>query len=216
MNEKDTHFMTPLIGDNQLVLFQGDSITDAGRLDSADGMGFGYANLTAAWFSALYPEKRVRFINRGISGNRVVDLARRWQQDCLDLKPDWVSILIGINDTWRRYDSGDATSVESYETGYRSILGQVTATGARIIICEPFVLPTPPDRVAWRVDLDPKIDAARRLAREFHAIYVPFDGIFAASSTQVDPAFWAEDGVHPTLSGHARMAQSWLRAVKAI
>lgn len=208
--------MAMLIGDNQTVLFQGDSITDAGRMESSDGMGFGYANLIAAWFSALYPEKHVRFINKGISGNRVVDLAQRWQKDCLDLKPDWVSILIGINDTWRRYDSNDPTSAEIYETGYRGILQQVAATGARIIVCEPFVLPVPADRVAWRVDLDPKIDAARRLAREFQAIYVPFDGIFAASSTHVDPAFWAEDGVHPSLSGHALMAQSWLRAVKAI
>jgi len=208
--------MSTLIGDNQLVLFQGDSITDAGRLQSGDGMGYGYASLTAAWFSALYPEKHVRFINRGISGNRVVDLARRWQKDCLDLKPDWVSILIGINDTWRRYDSNDPTSVENYETGYRGILRQTAALGAKLIICEPFVLPVPADRVGWRIDLDPKIDAARRLAWEFGAIYVPFDGIFAQSSTQVDPAFWAQDGVHPTLSGHALMAQAWLRAVKAI
>src|SRR5215217_1440945 len=110
-----------LIADNAVVLFQGDSITDAGRLDSADGMGFGYANYAAAWFSALYPEKRVRFLNRGISGNRAVDLERRWQADCLDLKPDWVSILIGINDTWRRYDGNDPTSTEQYITSYRAI-----------------------------------------------------------------------------------------------
>src|SRR3954467_821401 len=97
ISEKGLNFMTTLIGDNAVVLFQGDSITDAGRLESADGMGFGYATLAAAWFSALYPEKHIRFINRGISGNRVVDLAQRWKKDCLDLKPDWVSILIGIN-----------------------------------------------------------------------------------------------------------------------
>lgn len=206
--------MTTLIADNSVVLFQGDSITDAGRLESADGMGFGYANLAAAWFSALYPEKRVRFINRGISGNRVVDLAQRWQTDCLDLKPDWVSILIGINDTWRRYDSGDPTSVDEYESGYRALLRQIT--GARLILCEPFVLPVPPDRVAWREDLDPKIDAVRRLAREFNAIYVPFDGLFAQASTQAAPEFWADDGVHPSMPGHALMAQAWLRAVRAI
>ncbi len=206
--------MTTLIADNSVVLFQGDSITDAGRLESLDGMGFGYANLAAAWFSALYPEKRVRFINRGISGNRVVDLAQRWQTDCLDLKPDWVSILIGINDTWRRYDSGDPTSVDEYESGYRALLRQIT--GARLILCEPFVLPVPPDRVTWREDLDPKIDAVRRLAREFNAIYVPFDGLFAQASTQAAPEFWADDGVHPSMPGHALMAQAWLRAVRAI
>src|SRR3982750_155720 len=128
--------MFPLIADHSVVLFQGDSITDAGRLDSADGMGFGYANLAAAWFSALYPEKRVRFINKGISGNRVVDLARRWQTDCLDLKPDWVSILIGINDVWRRYDSNDPTSVVDYESGYRALLRHTSdkLPGVRLIL----------------------------------------------------------------------------------
>jgi lysophospholipase L1-like esterase len=210
--------MSTLIADNAVVLFQGDSITDAGRFDSEDGMGFGYANLAAAWFSALYPEKHVRFINRGISGNRVVDLARRWQPDCLDLKPDWVSILIGINDVWRRYDSNDPTSVVDYESGYRALLRQTTdkLPGVRLIICEPFVLPVPPDRAVWRDDLDPKIDAARRLSREFGAIYLPLDGLFAQAATQAPPAFWAADGVHPSASGHAFMAQAWLRAVKAI
>ena len=185
--------MTPSIPDNAVVLFQGDSITDAGRLDSGDGMGFGYANLAAAWFSALYPEKHVRFINRGISGNRVVDLTRRWQKDCLDLKPDWVSILIGINDVWRRYDSHDPTSTEKYETGYRALLRQTTEKlpGVRLIVCEPFVLPVPADRAAWREDLDPKIAAARRLALEFKALYVPLDGLFAQAATQAEPAFWA-------------------------
>ena len=127
-----------------------------------------------------------------------------------------MSILIGINDTWRRYDSGDATSAEAYEASYRTILQQTQASGARLIICEPFVLPVPADRVKWRADLDPKIDAARRLAREFNALYVPFDGLFAAASTQAEPAFWAADGVHPSISGHAFMAQAWLRAVEAI
>ena len=89
-------------------------------------------------------------------------------------------------------------------------------THARLILCEPFVLPTPPDRAAWRADLDPKIDAVRRLAREFDAIYVPFDGLFAQAATQAAPEFWAEDGVHPTMAGHALMAQAWLRAVKAL
>lgn len=207
-----------LLQNNQRILFQGDSITDAGRsrVDDSD-LGQGYAAMLAAWYSALYPADNITFINRGISGNRAKDLRQRWQPDCIDLKPDWVSILIGINDTWRRYDSSDPTTTETYEDNYRAIL---TATrdqlGARIIICEPFLLPTPPDRIPWREDLDPKIAAARRLAREFDAIYVPLDGIFAAAATQREPAFWAGDGVHPSPAGHALIAQSWLRAVKAI
>lgn len=203
-----------LIADNAVVLFQGDSITDAGRRESYDQMGYGYASLTAAWFSALYPEKKVKFINRGISGNRAADLEQRWKPDCLDLKPDWVSILIGINDVWRRYDSGDETRLEVFETHYRAIL-TASAPSSKLILLEPFVLPIPPDRAEWREDLDPKIDVVRKLAREFNALYVPLDGLFAQASTQAQPAFWAEDGVHPTLAGHALIAQAWLKVVKA-
>ncbi|HOU12045.1 MAG TPA: SGNH/GDSL hydrolase family protein [Anaerolineae bacterium] len=210
--------MTPLIEDNAVVLFQGDSITDAGRsrADDAD-LGRGYAAMAAAWFSALYPQKRVTFLNRGISGDRVKDLRARWQQDCLNLKPTWVSIMIGVNDTWRRYDSHDPTPVEAYERDYRAILEAVRdGLNARLILLEPFLLPTPPDREAWRVDLDPKIAAARKLAREFNALYVPLDGLFAEAAARREPAFWLPDGVHPTPAGHAFIAQAWLRAVRAL
>ena len=213
--------MSSLIEDGAVVLFQGDSITDADRYhndDSAPGnLGYGYAMMTSAWFSALYPEKAVRFINRGISGDRTVDLRERWQEDCLALRPTWISILIGVNDTWRRYDSNDPTPVREYESAYRAILEQTSAKlNARLILCEPFVLPVAEDRTTWREDLDPKIAVVRRLAREFKALYVPLDGIFARAATQREPAFWASDGVHPTVEGHALIAQSWLRTVKAI
>ena len=159
----------------------------------------------------------MRFVNRGISGNRVKDLRARWDKDCIDLKPDWVSILIGINDTWRRYDSNDPTSVDSFEADYRHILERVkNELDAGLIICEPFVLPFPEDRNAWREDLDPKIAVVRKLAREFEAIFIPLDGILAAASAVREPAFWAADGVHPTPQGHALIAQAWLKAVGAI
>jgi len=206
------------IENNAIVLFQGDSITDAGRSRAYDTeLGQGYAAMAAAWFSALYPEKRVTFLNRGISGNRVKDLRARWKRDCLALKPTWVSIMIGVNDTWRRYDSGDSTPIEAYARDYRAILEAVRdRLHARLIILEPFLLPVPPDREAWRVDLDPKIAAARALAQEFNAIYVPLDGLFAEAATRREPAFWLPDGVHPTPAGHAFIAQAWLRAVQAI
>jgi len=208
-----------VIENDALVLFQGDSITDAGwdRENPNEDLGTGYANMAASWFSALYPERNVRFLNRGISGNRVKDLRARWEEDCLELKPDWVSIMIGINDCWRRFDSNDPTPVRDYEADYRDILTQVAEKlGARLIMLEPFLLPVPKDREAWREDLDPKIDAARRLAREFGAVYVPLDGLFAAAAVRREPAFWAPDGVHPTPAGHALIAQAWLRAVEAI
>lgn len=210
--------MTPLIEDNALVLFQGDSITDCGRsYADGDDLGTGYAMLAAAWFSAAYPEKRVRFLNRGISGNVVRDLRARWKRDCLDLRPAWVSILIGINDTGRRYDANDPTPAEAFERDYRALLAAVhDRLRARLILCEPFLLPVPDDRVAWRVDLDPKIAAVLRLAREFEAVYVPLDGIFRAAAARRDPAFWLPDGVHPAPAGHALIAQAWLQAVGAL
>src|SRR5438552_2689504 len=197
--------MASLIDDGAVVRFQGDSITDAGR-DRYDSnhLGSGYAMMAAAWFSALYAEKSVRILNRGISGNRAIDLQNRWQEDCLELRPSWVSIMIGINDTWRRYDSNNPTSAQDYETAYRAIL-ELTRDrlNTRLILCEPFVLPVPADREAWREDLDPRIAVVRRLAREFSALLVPLDGIFAQAATQRKPAFWAGDGVHPSPEGHA-------------
>jgi acyl-CoA thioesterase-1 len=209
--------MSTLIEDGAVVLFQGDSITDCGRdRDNDLDLGSGYPNMVAAWFSAIYPEKKVKFINRGISGDRVKDLAARWKEDCIDLKPTWVSILIGVNDCWRRYDSNDPTSVDDFASGYRKILTQIRDNlDARIILCEPFVLPVPEDRKQWREDIDPKIHAVRELAMEFNTLYIPLDGIFAAASAKREPAFWAPDGVHPSQAGHALIARAWLETVKA-
>jgi len=210
--------MTSIISDNDLVLFQGDSVTDAGRGYNDDGnLGQGYPNTIAAWFSAMYPEKKVKFLNRGISGNRAKDLQARWQKDCLDLKPDVVSILIGINDTWRRYDSNDPTQAAEYEKSYRDLLGQIRKhLNAKIILCEPFVLHVMEGQSQWREDLNPKIDVVRKLAIEYDALLVPLDGVFAQAATRRQPSFWSADGVHPSQAGHALIAQTWLKAVNAL
>lgn len=209
--------MVPLIRPNQTVLFQGDSITDCGR-DYSDqsNLGLGYPMMAASLFQAAHPEFAATFINKGISGNRAVDLRNRWSEDCVNLKPDLVSILIGINDTWRKFDSNDPTSADAFYESYKAILQRVKdELGAKIVILEPFVLPCPPDRIGWREDLDPKIQVARTLAREFDAIYIPLDGIFASASMKAKPEFWAADGVHPSSAGHALIAQEWLKAVQA-
>lgn len=205
--------MTPL-ADKALILFQGDSITDAGRNrnDSGD-LGRGYALMAAARMQAAHPAKGLRCLNRGISGNRVTNLAERWSRDCLDLKPDLVSILIGINDVWRRYDSDDPTDLAAFVEGYRDILVQTASIGAAIVLCEPFLLPVNDERKTWREDLDPKIQAVRDLAREFAVALVPYDGLFAAAAVTAEPASWAGDGVHPSPAGHALMAQAWIEAV---
>jgi lysophospholipase L1-like esterase len=153
----------------------------------------------------------VKFINKGISGNRAIDLKARWQQDCIDLKPDYVSIMIGINDCWRRYDSNDITTAEAFENNYRFILNEIkTKTNAKIIILEPYVLPVPLDRITWREDLDPKIQKARQLAREFNALYIPLDGLFASQISNINPEQFSQDGVHPTDMGHAFIAKTFI------
>lgn len=194
-------------------MFQGDSVTDCGRnREDENDMGTGYALLIGSWLQARYPEKNLRFLNKGISGNRVSDLEARWSEDCIDLKPSFVSILIGINDTWRRYDNNAPTSAEEFENTYRRIILQVKEkTGAKIMLCEPFVLPFPEDRKHWREDLDPKIHAVRNLAREFKTLLLPLDGLINSAAAQRSPEFWAADGVHPTMAGHALIAQEWLR-----
>jgi len=200
---------------NDLVLFQGDSVTDCGRSREDDnGLGSGYAMLTSAWLSASYPEYRLRLVNRGISGNRTRDLLTRWEQDCIALQPNWVSILIGINNTWRRYDSNDPTPTERFEQEYRQLLEWTKReTSAKIVLCEPFVLPYPEDRITWRDDLDPKLAVVRKLAEEYADVLVPLDVILEQAATRQAPAYWAADGVHPTLAGHALIAQSWIKYV---
>jgi len=196
------------------ILFQGDSVTDAGRSRTDDNeLGAGYPMYAASWLAAARPGETYRFLNRGISGNRVKDLKDRWTEDCIDLKPDVVSILIGINDTWRKYDSNDPTSAEKYEEDFRTILARVhDELHSTLVLIEPFVLPVDPAQNNWREDLDPKIHVVRKLAREFGAILIPMDGIFASVSAEREPAFWATDGVHPTNAGHCLIAQAWLRA----
>ncbi|MFF2016058.1 MULTISPECIES: SGNH/GDSL hydrolase family protein [Paenibacillus] len=200
---------------NDVILFQGDSITDAGRnYEDALSLGYGYPLLIASRLGHLYPEKNLTFLNRGISGHRAVDLQGRWDKDCLDLKPTWVSIYIGINDTWRRYDSGDATSAEKFEASYRDLIERTKKTlDAKLVLVEPFVLPVPEDRKGWREDLDPKIHVVRELAREYGALLVPLDGLFAAASATAEPAYWAPDGVHPSSAGHGLIADAWLKTV---
>ncbi len=208
--------MTPLdIPAGATVLFQGDSITDVGRMRTEpDDLGSGYPLLVGSWYSAAFPERGVRFLNRGVGGDRVANLLERWERDCLALQPDVLSILIGINETWRAFDPGDPTPAPVFERQYRDLLTRTRAAlpETRIALMEPFVLPFPPNRETWRVDLDPKIQAVRRLARDFGCVLVPLDGLFAASAARREPAFWALDGVHPTPAGHGLIARAWLHA----
>lgn len=214
-----------MLKNNSIILFQGDSITDAGRTYDASndlgmgfdeqtaslGLGFGYALMIKQYLDTFYKDKNITVFNRGISGNSTMDLVNRWDKDCIELKPDYLSILIGINDTWRRYDSNSPTTTEEYEQNFRTLLQRAkNELNCEIIILEPFLLPTDKAKESWHEDLDPKIQVARKLAREFHATYIPLDGVFAASCVNTKASDLSSDGVHPTNMGHAIIAKLWL------
>ena len=201
----------------EIVLFQGDSITDCGRdREAPESLGRGYPLIVAGTLSNRYLDREFSFINRGIGGNRVKDLEARWDTDCIALKPSLVSILIGINDTWRRYDKNDPISVDEFESTYRRILTRVRdETKARIILLEPFLLPVRAELERYREDLDPKIHAIRKLSREFGTLYVPLDGLFAAACVRQTPSYFARDGIHPTPVGHGLIAKAWMDTATA-
>jgi lysophospholipase L1-like esterase len=204
------------------VLFQGDSITDTGRNrhltepNQQPAMGHGYAYLTMARLLANHPRDQLRIFNRGISGNRVPDLHDRWQSDCLSLQPDVLSILIGVNDWWHQLDGRYQASVAEYETGYRSLVARTLEAlpDVRLVLCEPFVLRCGAVDQRWFPEFDRRRDAARRIASEFRALFVPFQSVFdRAVASGVAPDYWAADGVHPTPQGHQLMSDAWLAAL---
>ncbi|GIH19374.1 SGNH/GDSL hydrolase family protein [Rugosimonospora africana] len=194
------------------VLFIGDSVTDSGRtVTGADPLGDGYVRLIADALVERSIDARV--INQGISGNRTGDLAQRWTTDCVDLAPDVLTIFVGINDTWRRYDSGLPTTAQEFEATYRSLLdATAAATSAQVVLITPFLLPVQPGQADWFEDLAPKIAVVNRLAAEYGATLVSADALM----TQVggsSPERLAGDGVHPTAEGNRLLADAWLATI---
>jgi len=215
MRDVTTTFLQP--GDR--VLLTGDSVTDWGRdRDDPTSLGHGYAAIVAALAGARRPDLGLTFLNRGVGGDTSAMLRARWERDALDLAPTVVSVLVGINDTWRRYDSGTPTSVDAYEENLRAVLDAVRdRLGARLVLVEPFLVPVDAAQHTWREDLDPRIAVVRRLAAEHaadhRAVLVPADGLFAAAAVRTGPGHWVSDGVHPTAAGFGLLAEAWLDAV---
>ena len=211
-----------MIAPNQTILFQGDSITDAGRdrgrdvHNDAGAMGRGYAYLAMCRLLADGAGLNLSVLNRGISGNRVPDLRQRWSSDCLSLEPHVLSILIGINDLWHKMEGRYAGSVLDYETGYRELLEstRLALPKTQLVLCEPFVLRCGAVTERWFPELDERRSVAAALAKDFGAAFVPFQTIFnRAVETGPSPEYWAADGVHPTPQGHQLMADAWLEVV---
>jgi lysophospholipase L1-like esterase len=197
------------------ILFQGDSITDGGRGRTADPnhiLGQDYAYLIAAKYGAVLPERRLVFLNRGVGGNKVSDLVARWQTDTLDLKPDLLSILIGINDT-----SHDVP-VEDFEKQYDKLLADTIAAlpNVRIVLGEPFTLPVGKRKEnweQWRAQVQLRQDVVRKLATKYQTALIRYQKMFDRACGRAPADYWIWDGVHPTYSGHQLMADEWVRTV---
>jgi lysophospholipase L1-like esterase len=191
------------------ILFQGDSITDGARGRSADPnhiLGHGYVFIIAARHGAAFPDLNLDFINRGVSGNSVLDLQQRWQKDTLDLKPDVLSILIGVN------DDGKGVTLEQYEQVYDKLIVKAKAANPnlKLVLCEPFVKPTGKIKETIRQ----RQEIVARLARKHGAAIVHFQRVFDEAAQRAAADYWIWDSVHPTYRGHQLMADEWERVVR--
>jgi lysophospholipase L1-like esterase len=207
--------------ERERILFIGDSITDTGRDRSIEppnepgALGCGYALFTAARLLADHCGQQLEIFNRGVGGDRVTEMAARWQHDCIDLQPTLVSVLIGVNDTWHGFGSRGGVELDEYERSYRDLLTQARTAlePLRLVLCEPFVLRTGQVTEQWFPEFDQRREIVRKLAKEFDAAFVPFQDVFDRACEESPASYWAGDGVHPTLAGHQRMAECWLRTV---
>jgi len=209
-------------GEQFTFLFQGDSITDGNRtrdLDWNHVLGHGYVYIIAAALLYNLPEKKFHFFNRGISGNKVTDLALRWQEDTIAIKPDLVSILIGVNDTMNAVYGNPDCTVAGYENDFRALLVQTKEKlpGVELVICEPFILPVGKVKERWQDfqrEISGRQEAAKRLATEFNAIYIPLQDSFNRAFEKYPPEnYWLWDGIHPMPNGHELIAREWVRLV---
>ena len=207
-----------------VVLFQGDSITDCGRNrasadpNSAGALGNGYPLLVAGAALASHPDRGLKFFNRGISGNKVPDLQQRWDTDTIALKPDVLTILIGVNDFWHKLGGGYNGTVKDYEDQYAALLARTRQAlpRLRLVVLEPFVLRCGAVDDHWFPEFDQRRAAAARVAAGAKATFVPLQSIFdqRARMKNAPPEYWAADGVHPTAAGHAVIAERVRRAAQ--
>ncbi len=210
-------------GQGDVLLFQGDSITDARRnrkkqqANAPDALGGGYVMLAASELLGRLPGKDLKIHNRGISGNKVYQLDERWQQDCIDLEPDVLSILIGVNDYWHMRDGRYDGTPKVYANDFRSLLERTRAAlpDVKLVICQPFILTdTRAVDESWVEPFSAYQDLAAGIATAFDATWVPFQEAFNEAVSLASATYWTGDGVHPSLAGAELMARTWLNALK--
>ena len=204
------------------ILFQGDSITDARRSrdcenNFAASMGCGYATLIAGKLLAANLDREFSCFNRGISGDRVVDLYARWKVDALNLKPDLISILIGVNDTWHEFAQQNGVELDRYEKIYRMLLEWTKAElpEVRLVLCEPFCLKSELVTDEWIAEVAQRSRIVEKLASEFGAVFVPLQKVLEEAAAKAkDNLKILRDGVHPALAGAQIIADQWLKFVE--
>jgi lysophospholipase L1-like esterase len=220
--EKVKH--TIQLSQGERILFQGDSITDAGRKkedessNNAAALGTGYAVLTAAQLLDKYADKKLAVYNRGISGNKVFQLAERWDKDALKLQPNVISILVGVNDYWHTLLNGYTGTVKTYGDDFRTLLSKTKEAlpDVKFIIGEPFAINgVKAVTDSWFPAFYDYQKAAREIANEYKAVFIPYQSIFDKALKVAPGSYWTRDGVHPSLAGANLMATAWMQAIKA-
>lgn len=204
------------------ILFQGDSITDAGRDRMNDaGIGVGYPLLVKAVLGYEAPAEH-EFINRGISGNRIVDLYARIKADILNIKPDVMSILIGVNDVWHElHPCPNGVDAEKFYKIYAMLIEEIKEAlpETKIMIMEPFVLKACATEGAWEVfreEVEKRAQMSRKIAEKYNLTFIPLQEGFDALAQKAPADFWLGDGVHPTPMGHEYIKNEWLKAFSAL
>lgn len=204
------------------ILFQGDSITDADRSRQDDNrLGVGYPRLVEAALGFEAPGEHV-FLNRGISGNRIVDLYARIKADIINLKPDLMSILIGVNDVWHELgESPNGVDADKFYKIYSMLIEEVKEAlpNIKIMILEPFVLQGPSTTEKWDVfstEVPKRAEAAKKIAEKYNLPFIQLQAGFDELATKADATYWIGDGVHPTAKGHEFIKNQWLKAFKEL
>lgn len=211
------------LSENDVILFQGDSITDTGRsrdnnnANDVSALGKGYAFLAACELLNSHADKNLKIYNRGISGNKVYQLAERWDKDCLDLKPTVLSILIGVNDYWHKHNGKYNGTSKVYQDDFRKLLERTREKlpNIKLIIAEPFAV----NKVSavddtWYPEFNEYRVAAQAIAKEFNAAWIPLQKVFDEAQKRAPGKYWTGDGVHPSLAGAQLMANAWLDVIK--
>ncbi|MCM1260742.1 MAG: GDSL-type esterase/lipase family protein [Anaeroplasma bactoclasticum] len=193
------------------ILFLGDCITGADRnLEDPNDLGHGYV----ARINDALKNYRIKIVNRGLDGNRTLHLLEQYEENVLQVQPDFITIYIGMNDVWHHYSRNIETSNIAFEQQLRTLLEKIKQDlNVPILIIEPFIIDITPELTKMREELWQKVDIIRKLAREYASEYVALDGSFASACIKHEPTFYSIDGVHPTEEGHKFIARRWLRNV---